>query len=351
MLPKLDYLAWAQRYYPQLRFDLATSGLSPVLPEELGEAPPPDDLGMFERFRRQVAARYEVSPGEVSPVMGASGGIFAAYHALLKPGDEVLIEQPTYEPVVRVAEGLGLKVRRFQRGREQRYEVDPQVVAAALTPRTRAVVVTDTHNPSGIAADHEALAEVAERLDAQNALLIVDEVYAGLIQPGRTARHLGPNVIAFGSLTKCYGVGWARAGYLLAPAAMADSFAELSRHICGALPPSCVSWGTRAMSCIEDLDKRRVQLQDGKRARVDAWLAQHPQLSWEPPPDSSLFGFVHDARGEDLRPALERGVGELGVLAAAGSFFDAPAGFRLAWTLPSERLDEALSRLGSALGL
>lgn len=353
MLPPIDYLAWAQAHYPHVRLDLATSGLPVLSASELGApAGALDDLSAWPRYREAVAAHFGVSMDEVAPALGASGGIFLTYASLLDHGDEVLIEQPTYEPVVRVAEGLGLAIRRLPRRPERGYQLSVDELEAHITPRTRALFITDLHNPSSAAADHQALAKIAARLDAQGAWLIVDEVYAELIQRGRTARPLAPNVVAFGSLTKCYGLSWPRVGYVLCPPKVRAQIERTILHTAGFYPSMMATLGAQAFGQIERLEARRLALQAGKRARIDAFLAKHEGvLSWQPPPEGALFGFVHDARGRDLRPLLEQGAKEHGVLAAAGSFFDYPSGFRLGWTLPAALLDEALDKLSLALSL
>jgi aspartate/methionine/tyrosine aminotransferase len=361
MLPAIEYLAWAQQHYPTIRFDLATSGLSQLSASELAELEGPaapaavprlDDYSAWKRYREAVASRFGVTADEVAPALGASGGIFLAYASLFDQGDEVLIEQPTYEPMLRVAEGLGLQVRRLPRHRAGGYAVDVAEVERALTPRTRAVVLTDLHNPSGVAADHEALSTIAAMLAPRGGYLVVDEVYAEIVAAGRTARRLAPNVVTFGSLTKCYGVSWPRAGYMLCSPEIRARAERVTLHIAGMLPTPTAVVGLHAFERIGGLEARRERLQAGKRAKVDAFLEGHRGvLSWEPPHPGSLFGLVHDARGRDLRPLLEAGAREHGVLAAPGSFFDAPSAFRLGWSLPAELLDEALARLALALEL
>jgi hypothetical protein len=353
MLPPLDYLAWAHRHYVGLRFDLASSGLAPLTAEELG---PPSlavhDYGAPAEFRARVSERFGVAPDEVVSALGASGALFLVYLSLFSRGDEILVEQPAYEPLVRTAEGLGLVVRRFPRTREAGYALDPAVVLAHITPATRAVVVSDLHNPSGVALDHAALAPIAEKLSRQGAWLVIDEVYAELVAPRRTARSLAYNIITFGSLTKSYGLPWIRAGYVLLPPEAAVLAGRAVLHLAGNLPPAVAAFGAHAFSRLEALEQRRHALQEGKRAVVDQWLDRHRAvLSWQPPAPGSLFGLVHDARGHNLRPWLERGAAEHGVLAAPGSFFDTPSAFRLGMTLPREKLEPALAALELTLGL
>ncbi len=353
MLPPLDYLAWAHRHYVGLRYDLASSGLPMLTEEELGKPSLAlHDYGAPAEFRARVGERFGVAPEEVVGALGASGALFLVYLSQFSRGNEILVEQPTYEPLVRTAEALGLVIRRFPRLREAGYAIDPEDIARRISPATRALVLSDLHNPTGVAADHAALARVAETLAAQGAWLVVDEVYAELIAPRRTARHLAPNVITFGSLTKSYGLPWIRAGFVLLPPAAAAQATGALLHLAGNLPPAVAAFGAHAFSRISALEERRHALQAGKREILDGWIDRHKEvLSWHPPHPGSLFGFVHDARGRDLRPLLERGAAERGVLAGPGSFFGVPAAFRIGLNLPREQLEPALAALEQALEL
>src|SRR3954464_9307128 len=133
MLAPMRYLEWAVRYYGQAPWDLATSGIAPLSARELfalgpEEMPMPDDAAQIPRFRALVAARYGVSEGEVCPALGASGGLYTAYAALLSPGDDVLVEHPAYEPLHAVAAGLGARIRTFERPASAGFELDVQAV-------------------------------------------------------------------------------------------------------------------------------------------------------------------------------------------------------------------------------
>ena len=103
-------------------------------------------------------------------------------------------------------------VRTYERRADEGFRVDPERVAAAVTPRTRLIVVTNLHNPSGVRTPDATLLELAKIAEARGAYLLVDEVYApfdDLPEDGvfrTSARKLGPNVLAVSSLTKCYGL-------------------------------------------------------------------------------------------------------------------------------------------------
>src|SRR5439155_1624570 len=100
---------------------------------------------------------------------GASMANYLALAALVGPGDEVVIERPTYEPLVATASWLGATIKRFDRRREDGFAIDADAVARAVGPRTRAVVVSNLHNPSGVLS---ALRDRARTLlDANRALV------------------------------------------------------------------------------------------------------------------------------------------------------------------------------------
>jgi aspartate/methionine/tyrosine aminotransferase len=163
-----------------------------------------------------------------------------------------------------------------------------------------------------------------------------------------SARHLASNVIAVSSLTKVYGLGAHRIGWMLAPpeVILRGEHAQIANL--GHAPFSWSAIGIAAFDHLPGLAARARAILAGKRARVGSWVASRPYLTWSAPAEG-LFGFAVDTRGGDLTEAIERGARERGVLVAAGSFFGVPNGFRLAWSIDGEKLDDGLERLGRAL--
>jgi DNA-binding transcriptional MocR family regulator len=135
-----------------------------------------------------------------------------------------------------------------------------------------------------------------------------------------------------------------RVGWVLASADVALRARHALVATCGHLPVTHASLGLHAFQHVEWLAERARRLLSGKRAVVEGWLAARPDLSWSAP-DSGLFGFVTIPGAEDLLPRIEQGARDHDVLVAAGSFFGAPNGFRLSWSISHEKLGEALSRL------
>jgi aspartate/methionine/tyrosine aminotransferase len=154
-------MTWA-KHHAKCTFDLTGSNLLPCSLEELPGAREAMDLygrndDGWPPLVEAIADRYGVSVDRVATAPGASGANFMALASLLRPGDEVLVEWPGYDPHAGAARFLGAKVNTFSRGWEERFALDPSHVEASLTPGTRAIVVTNLHNPSGAYATPEAL--------------------------------------------------------------------------------------------------------------------------------------------------------------------------------------------------
>ncbi len=356
MFSRTRYLAWARRYYGRVRFDLATSGAATVPLSALGlpSADMLDDPSGWAALPGAIA-RYNDVPGtEAIAALGTTHALWLAYASLTSPGDEVLVEWPGYEPVSRIAEGMGLSVRTFERPAAERFALDPQRVERAISPATRVVAVTNLHNPGGVRASDEALRAVAAVAAERGATLLVDEVYApfdALVDASGvfrgSARKLAPNVVTVGSLTKAYGLGPNRFGWVLGPAEVVTRAADAITASAGMLPLAHAHLGLRAFTSILDLAHRTRTALAGKRARVGEWVAAQG-LTWSAP-DAGLFGFVRIPAAGDLTATLEAAAEKDEVLVAPGSFFGVPDGFRISWSAGREALEEGLVRLGGVL--
>jgi aspartate/methionine/tyrosine aminotransferase len=363
MFGKTRYIAWALEQYSAAKYDLASSGTPLVKEAELdplafrdGERISLDDAHAYEGFREAIAVHNDVTTAEVMPAIGTTHALFLAYAALLSPGDEILVEAPGYEPLTRVAEGLGATVRTFPRFESDGFRVRPEHVAAAVTPRTRAIVVTTLHNPTGIRVDDATLREVAAVAAARGAYLIVDEVYApfddlpvdGIFR--RSARKLAPNVVAVSSLTKTLGLGMYRIGWLLGPPEVVEQAYHAFIGTVVHLPLAHACFGIAALGQAGRLAVRARTLLGQKREIAERWVKTLPNARWSAPSEG-LFGLLTLPGRGDLLPKIEACAKTTGVLAAAGTFFGLPESMRLSWARCDESaFTEALDRLTTITG-
>jgi aspartate/methionine/tyrosine aminotransferase len=355
MFAPVAYLRWARRFHGTVRYDLATSGVPSI---DLAESDPIGTeiacaANSCELVRNAIATYNAVPVEETIAALGTTHALWLAYSSLTNPGDEILVEEPGYEPLVAIAEGIGVRVRRFTRPAAH-FLLDPACIARAMSARTRAVVLTNLHNPSGTRATDHELREAARAADIHGALLVVDEVYAPFDELvddrgvfTRSARHLAPNVVAVSSLTKCYGLGPERIGWLLAPREIVKRAEDVLTATSGTFPLSHARHALRAFREIKALAKRSRAIVGGKRDTVARW-AQGQGWDWSAPTDG-LFGFVSIAGRGDLTAAIEDAARVRGVLVTPGAFFGAPGGFRIAWSASDDDLREGLQQLEHSL--
>lgn len=343
------YLRWAWQFFGKTEHDLASSGTPPV-----GAVEPRvvDDQEALPVLRAAMARYNDVPEASVVPALGTSHAIFLTYAALLAPGDEVLVETPGYEPLTRAALGLGARVRTFERPETEGFAVDPARIAAAMTPRTRVVVVSTLHNPSGVRVPDEVLREVAAVAEARGAYLLVDEVYApfdALPRDGvfrTSARKLAPNIVAIGSLTKAYGLGYQRVGWLLGGPEVVDEATNAVLATVGHYPTAWAAHGAGAFDAIPGLVDRSLRDVAAKRALAERWVKSIPRAGWSAPREG-LYGLVTLRGRGDLTERIEQHARTAGVLVGPGAFFGAPESFRLSWATARtiDRFEDALARL------
>jgi aspartate/methionine/tyrosine aminotransferase len=244
---------------------------------------------------------------------------------------------------------LRAAVRSFPRRMEDGYRLDPDEVERRLSPRTRAIVVTDLHNPSSVRAEPAALRALATLAEETGAWLLVDEVYLEAVFEGdvRSAWHLGPRVLATSSLTKAYGLSGLRCGWILAPAETARALWRLNDVFAASAPHIPERLGVIAFQNLPALRERaRVRLQ-AHRALLDAFLAGRTDLeSVAVRGGTTSFPRLREGRVDALCARL-KDVYETSVV--PGRFFGADQHFRIGLGGETSDLQEGLARLGEAL--
>jgi aspartate/methionine/tyrosine aminotransferase len=347
------YMQWAKTR-SQARFNLASSGVMnyplaelPARPEDF-ELSGPSGYG-YEPLQATLAAKCQVPTECVVAATGTSMANHLVMAALLEPGDEVLIEEPAYELLVALAQYLGAEVRRFTRPFAEGFAVDPDLLARTVSARTRLIVLTNLHNPSGALADDDTLRRVGEVARGAGARVLLDEVYLDALFDAapRSAFHLGEEFITTNSLTKVYGLSGLRCGWVLARPELAERLWRLN-DLFGVIPAhpaellSCV-----ALEHLGRIAARARRLLETNGQLLNDFFATRDDLDWT----AHRFGTVSF-------PRLKKGsADELCALLAEkyetsvvpGRFFEMPRHFRVGVGGDTESLRGGLDRLGRAL--
>jgi aspartate/methionine/tyrosine aminotransferase len=304
----------------------------------------------FEPLLAAIAGRYGVETDQVALATGASGANFLVCASLLRPGDEVVVERPAYDPLLGVPRFLGAEIRRFDRPFDGGFQVDPERLARAVTPNTRLIFLTNLHNPTGAATSMERLEAVGRVAEAVGAKVLVDEVYLESV-PGKVqapAATISPTFISTSSLTKAYGLSGLRAGWILGPQDVVEATLRVRDMVdaVGAFPSELL-----ALIAFENLEALRVRARnilDPNFSLLEGFVAEQTRLEWVKPTGGSV-GFPRIRGVDDVSDFVEtlRVKYETGVV--PGRFFEAPGHFRVAMGGRREVLEGGLERLGEAL--
>ncbi|HEY9404449.1 MAG TPA: pyridoxal phosphate-dependent aminotransferase [Pyrinomonadaceae bacterium] len=347
------YMHWAKTE-SQATYNLASSGVGhyPLerLRVELSDLELSGASGYgYEPLQQAIAAKCGVASGSVVAANGTSMANFLAMAALIAPGDEVLIEQPTYELIVSAALYLGAEVKRFSRPSESQFRLDPSEVERAITPRTRLVVVTNLHNPSNAYAGDDVLEQIGDLAARAGARVLVDEVYldAAFERSPRTAFHLGDQFISTNSLTKVYGLGGLRCGWILAAPGVAERMWRLNDLFGVYQPHAAERLACVAFARLPEIAADSRALLERNRVLANDFLATRDDLETFPITDG-MISFPRLLTGDvDSLCALLREKYETSLV--PGRFFEMPAHFRLSISGETGMLCDGLERLGAAL--
>jgi aspartate/methionine/tyrosine aminotransferase len=348
------YMQWAKTRQGA-RFNLATSGLVtyplcglPVKLEDLAPLARGGGYG-YPPLQEALATHCGVSTTNVVAADGTSMANYLAMAAILEPGDEVLVEHPTYELLLAALGHLQAEVRRFPRRSNDGFALDPGEIERAVTPRTRLIVITNLHNPSSAFADEASLRAIGEIARGAGARVLVDEVYldAAFEIGQRSAFHLGPEFVATNSLTKVYGLSGLRCGWVLAEPELTrrmwllnDLFGVNQAH-----PAERLS--VIALRNFEAVRNWSRELLARNRTLLNEFLATRKDLEVQPLQYGTvvfprlLTGLV-DRFCELFREKYDGTV-------VPGSFFEMPDHFRLGIGAEPDAVAASLEQLGTAL--
>jgi len=356
------YMEWAKTH-SHAKYNLATSGLIGISREEFPldvrelDITAPGGYG-----HAPLLARLAVHTGIPEECIVTAAGTSMANHlamaAILEPGDEIVLEQPAYGPLLDVANYLGARVKRLPRRFESRFSISLDELQRAITNSTRLVVLTNLHNPSGALLSSEMVGAIGKLAMRSKVRVLIDEVYLEMLfgKPAPFCFPIGNGIagakenpfIVTSSLTKVYGLSGLRCGWILAAPGLArrmwllnDLFAATGAH-----PAERLS--VTALDHLEKFRERARSLLTANRALLDSFLdSRHDLECFRPPAGTVVFPRLPHSRDPEAFFQLLREKFETSVV--PGSFFEMPRHFRIGIGGDTPTLRAALERLSSAL--
>lgn len=348
-------MVWAHTHAARSPYSLSQSGM-PMARPEIFAGLTGVDLGhpsaeAMPAYEARLAQLFRVDPARVIAALGASGGMHLCALRYMRAGARVVVDVPSYEPFRSLPSYLGADLRPLRRRPEDGWQIDPADVRKLLATGSGPghVFLANPHNPSGALIERDRMKDIAAEASRAGGKLIVCEVYMEYVPNERRvhAFELAPNGISIGSLTKAYGLGPLRLGWIVLGAEVERERAQLRdmAYISYVDPPTT----TLAAGCVA-LDRLPELLEPLRRVTVESrpiwerWLRETAGVSSFVPE----FGVIAYPRIADVMDTLGLAdflAREHQVDVVPGEFFGLPGHLRVGCAVPAETLRDGLVRL------
>ena len=316
-----------------------------------------------EDLKRAVAARYrtdygvEYATNEIIITAGGKQALYNAVMVLFGPGDEVITHMPGWPTLVeqiKLAEATPVIVRTHA---EEGFSLRADTILAAVTARTRGIIINSPGNPTGALISEGEMRKVAEEAARRGIWVLVDLCYEKLIYDpvphnlaGILASTMRDRAVLCGSASKAYAMtGW-RCGWMMAPAAVVSAANALQSHstsnVCSITQRAVQAGLTGPQDCVtEMLDEYR-----RRRDQVCEWLGAEPRIRMVKPAGAFyLFPDVSDFLSPDgIRTTAELAqalLDEARVAVTPGEAFDTPGFIRISYATSMDDLERGTTRI------
>ncbi|NMB69063.1 MAG: aminotransferase class I/II-fold pyridoxal phosphate-dependent enzyme [Chloroflexi bacterium] len=325
---------------------------------ERGETHYTSNAGLFE-LRKALSEHIERLYGvsydpatEIIITVGGSEALYLSATALLNPGEEMLIPTPcfvSYQAEAILAGGAAVEIPSTM---ENHFDLDPQALEAAVTPRSKAILLGYPNNPTGAVATREKLLEVARIAEENDLVVISDEIYDRLVYgghqhvcfpslPGTKARTL-----LLGGFSKDYAMtGW-RIGYACGPASIIQGLVRIHQYTVMSAPSTSQAAAIVALKEGEPYVQQMVAEYDRRRRLIVSGFNEIGLPTFEPKGAFYAFPKV-SVTGLDDETFATRLLNEEHVAIVPGNAFGAGGeGFcRASYATSYARLETALERI------
>ena len=304
-------------------------------------------------LREAIAAIYkQIKPGDVLVVAAAEEAIFVLYHALVGPGNHVIVETPCYESGLQVARSTGAQVSEWRRTFESNWAHDLSALEKLLRPDTKVIYINTPHNPTGLLMPAAVFQQVMALATSRNIIVFSDEVYRELEHDPTTrlpaACEVHEHAVSLGSMSKTYGLPGLRLGWLATrDAEIIQRCLEFKYYttICSSAPSEFLT--ALALRHREVLVQRNMQIVLRNLRLLDAFIRQRQHLFEWVKPNASPIGFAHFKPQRDVFAFCENVVRGSGVLLLPGTVYDQPRHIRFGFG--RKNMAESLAQFGAYL--
>lgn len=321
----------------------------------------PSDLGSMQmtygeirgskRLRALVSGLFENQRAEnVLITHGTIGANHMVYQTLIDAGDHVVAITPTYQQHTSIPRALGAEVTEVPLSEERGWLPDWDAVAAAVTPGTKIIALTNPNNPTGALIDRSGLEQVAEIAGTVGAWVLCDEVYRGTEQDETMSSIVDvcDKGISTGSTSKAYSLAGLRLGWIVGPESLLDACEVHRDYTTISVGMVDDYFAAMALEAKDALLERSRAITRANLATLDAWVRAEPKARYVTPKAGTTAFVAFDVAmsSYDMCVALLR---DTGVMFTPGSALGVEGYVRIGFACYPQVLEEGLAKVSDWL--
>lgn len=359
---------WLNVHERDAVYDIAQSTISSLTMSEIRALDNADGASFYElldkqkmnygwiegspEFKAEVQNLYkkEINPEYILQTNGCTGANWNALMSIIRPGDHVIAEWPTYAPLYEIPRTLGADIEYWQIKEELGWNPDIEDLRKMIRPNTRLICINNASNPIGTVLSRETLHQIAEIARSVGAYVLCDEVYLPMEYTDEYESMIDvyEKAIITNSVSKTYSTPAARIGWVIAPQEIADMIRTYRDYtmICGGVFNDVLA--TYVLRHKDKILARNKEILFTNRDIAQAWIDTQQRVKWVAPKGVSTSYIQFDIPIDDETFCLDL-LNTYGVLLVPGSRFELPCGARLGYCASQDTLVKGLELVGKAL--
>jgi len=310
-------------------------------------------LGDLE-LRKLIARDYPgLSPDRILVTTGCIEANFVTFASLVQRGDHVIVEHPNYQQLYEVPRALGGKVDLLRLRYEDNFKLNVDALNEMITPKTKLVVISHPHNPTGSVVTLETLKDIIEIVEDNNLYLLSDEIYRELSfthKPLPPAATLSDRAVSNASISKLHGLPGLRIGWMAADETIIDVAKEIRSYttICNSTLSEYLS--KLAFERKKELVARAEKIATTNLGVMEGWIESREDVDWVPPEGGLVTfpRFYRDVASTELCTLLAE---KYKVFVVPSKCFDVEDHFRIGFGWSADELRRGLEFVGKALDI
>ena len=350
---------WFAKYELQCRINISESGVLPIdfswFDVDIGDLRLHYShmLGDLE-LRKLISRDYPgLSPDRILVTTGCIEANFVTFASLVQPGDHVIVEHPNYQQLYEVPRALGGKVDLLRLRYEDNFKLNVDALNEMITPKTKLVVISHPHNPTGSVVTLETLKDIIEIVEDNNLYLLSDEIYRELSfthKPLPPAATLSDRAVSNASISKLHGLPGLRIGWMAADETIIDVAKEIRSYttICNSTLSEYLS--KLAFERKKELVARAEKIATTNLGVMEGWIESREDVDWIPPEGGLVTfpRFYRDVASTELCTLLAE---KYKVFVVPSKCFDVEDHFRIGFGWSADELRRGLEFVGKALDI